>query len=148
MNLRNEFHPHPKRPHKAKKKGLDTHKGKTIPSAKKRSSVTKKQYNLMIEHHGSVCLDCENPYVDVHHARFRSQQGKGGFRNLIPLCKIHHMKCHKIFSYAEQWREWLIERYGELYYCDKYDLWKMGLIKEPDYNEFEKYMQKRGKSNG
>jgi hypothetical protein len=127
---------------KGKKKKLEVYKGKSIPSNKTRSAISKKVYNQVIEEHGSVCLDCGNPYIEIHHCVFRSQFGKGVYRNLIPLCKEHHMKCHKNFNYAEKWREWLRDQYGEFYWCDKYDLWKKGLIKNPTFEEYEKFMEK------
>lgn len=137
------FHPTPKQVYKkSKKKSTDIYKGKSIPSSKVRSSINKREYNRTIEEHGSVCLECGNPYVEIHHVKFRSQGGKGGFRNLIPLCKEHHMKCHKVKAYADKWREWLTERYSEYYWTDKYDLWKLGLIKDPVHEDFERYMEK------
>jgi hypothetical protein len=136
--------PVPKIPYKKSKKSkLEVYKGKSIPKSKVRSSISKKEYNRTIEEHGSVCLECGNPYIELHHCKFRSQGGKGGFRNIIPLCKIHHMKCHKSFEYAEKWRNYLERMYGQYYWCDKYDLWKLGLIKDPTQEEFEKYMQKQ-----
>jgi hypothetical protein len=135
------FHPAPKTTYpKGKKKKLEVYKGKSIPSNKTRSAISKKVYNQVIEEHGSVCLDCGNPYIEIHHARFRSQGGKGVYRNLIPLCKEHHMKCHKSKEYADKWREWLEVQYGQYYFQDKYDLWKMGLIKDPTYELYEKFM--------
>lgn len=131
---------------KGKKKKLEIYKGKSIPTRKTRSSISKREYNRVIEEHGEVCLECNNPYIEIHHARFRSQQGKGNFRNLIPLCKEHHMKCHKDFNYAEKWREWLVKRYGSYFWCDKYDLWKMGLIKDPTNEELEKFFEREEKN--
>lgn len=135
------FHPVPKVPYKKSKKNkLETYKGKSIPKGKDRSTISKREFNRMIEEHGSVCLECGNPYIESHHAKFRSQLGKGYFRNLVPLCKEHHMKCHRSFEYAEKWRNYLERLYGQYYWCDKYDLWKLGLIQDPTPELFEKFM--------
>lgn len=135
------LHPVPKQTYpKGKKQKLEVYKGKPIPKGKTRSSISKREYNRVIEEHGSVCLECNNPYIEIHHVKFRSQGGKGNFRNLIPLCKEHHMKCHKVRAYNEKWVEWLQGQYGEWYWADKYDLWKNKLINDPTYELYEKFM--------
>lgn len=133
----------PKKKPKTKKK-LELFKGREIPVSKKRSAISKKDYEQAVEAHGAVCVECTNPYVEMHHAKFRSQQGRGRYRNLIPLCKDCHSRAHTEFAFAEKWREWLADRYGPLYWADKYDLFKMGLIPNTTDESFEEFMRVEG----
>lgn len=130
-----------KRPKKKTRK-LETYKGRTIPPARQRSAISKKEYNRAIETFGSVCVYCGNPYIEMHHIRFRSQQGKGGFRNLIPLCKEHHNQAHQQRTFSDKLKEDRIALYGEWYWADKYDLFKAGLIVNTTDEEFEKFMER------
>lgn len=149
------FHPVPK-PEKGKtdykerrynrkrkrKKKVEMYNGVKIPDRKKRSAISKKEYNLAIEYHGSYCLECGHHIIEMHHAVFRSQQGRGTFRNLIPLCNEHHRKCHQDFTYAQKWRDYLKTRYGPYYYQDRFDLWKAGIIHNYEELTFNLFMER------
>ena len=134
-----------KKPGKKEKK-LEIYKGRTIPSKRQRGKVTKKEYNRAIEAFGSVCAICGNPYIEMHHIVFRSQGGRGGFRNLIPLCKTHHQEVHRNWGLAETLRQERKALYGEHFYKDKYDLFKEGVIPNTKDKVFEEFFQKGSKS--
>jgi HNH endonuclease len=129
-----------KRPKKKYKK-LETFKGRTIPPAKARGTISKKEYEKVIEAFGSVCVFCRSPYIELHHIKFRSQQGRGNFRNLIPLCKEHHTQAHTERTFADQLKGERIQTFGEWYWADKYDLFKAALIPNTDDKTFEAFMK-------
>lgn len=129
-----------KRPKKKKKK-LEVFKGRTIPTSKVRGTISKKEYERTIEAFGSTCVFCGDPRIEVHHIKFRSQQGRGQYRNLIPLCKKHHMQAHENRVFADILREERIQTYGEWYWADKFDLFKVGVIPNTDDKTFESYMR-------
>lgn len=144
------MHPYPKSQQLKKlgrkEKKLEVYKGRTIPSRKQRASISKKEYNRTLEAFGDVCCICGNPQIELHHIVFRSQGGKGGFRNLIPLCKEHHKKAHKHRRFADQLREQRKQLFGEYYWADKYDLFKKGLIPNTDDKTFEKFFEEETKN--
>lgn len=124
-----------------KEKKLKVYKGRTMPSRKQRASISKKEYNRAIEAFGNVCVICGNPRIEMHHVVFRSQGGRGGFRNLIPLCNEHHREAHRNWGFAETLRQDRKAIYGEHFYKDKYDLFKEGLIKNTTDEEFERFFE-------
>lgn len=132
--------PKEKRPKKKKKK-LETFKGRTIPPSRARGNISKKEYERTIEAFGSTCVFCNDPYIELHHIRFRSHQGRGQYRNLIPLCKEHHNQAHTNRMFADLLRDERKDTFGEFYWCDKYDLFKAGLIVNTTDSEFEKFFE-------
>ncbi|MCD7034328.1 HNH endonuclease [Metabacillus sp. GX 13764] len=129
-----------KKPKKSKKPLMM--KGRAVPKAKERSKITKKEYNRAIEAFGAACAECQNPAIEMHHLKFRSQGGKGGFRNLLPLCKTHHMKAHKSRRYADSLRAERESIYGKFFWADRFDLFKEGLIPNTTQQAFEKFMER------
>jgi 5-methylcytosine-specific restriction endonuclease McrA len=129
-----------KRPKKRKK--AQRIKGRVIPTAKVRSSISKKEYNRAIEAFGESCIYCGSSHIEMHHIRFRSQQGRGGFRNLVPLCKRHHLQVHNEREIADTLREVREKYFGPWYWADKFDLFKEGLIPNTDDKSFEKFMER------
>ena len=115
---------------------------KTIPSRKQRGAITKKEYQRAIEAFGDVCVVCGNPKIEMHHIVFRSQGGRGGYRNLIPLCNKHHRWAHQNREFADRLRKDREKQYGPYFWADKWDLWKAGLIKDATDEEFEKFFEK------
>jgi 5-methylcytosine-specific restriction endonuclease McrA len=135
-----------KKPRKKKKK-LATYKGRTIPKAKVRGEISKKEYNKAIDEFGAYCNICGSPYIEMHHIKFRSQGGRGGYRNLIPLCNAHHRKAHKDREFSERLRFQREKRFGEWFWADRFDLFKTGLIPEPTNEHFERFMQEQERMN-
>lgn len=130
-----------KRPKKRKGK-VQVYKGRTIPSAKVRGQVSKREYEKMIEVFGEMCVICGNPYIEAHHIRFRSQGGRGKWRNLAPLCKEHHTKAHRDRGFADWLRQEREKKYGVWYWADEFDLFMAGLIPNTTKEAFERFMQR------
>jgi 5-methylcytosine-specific restriction endonuclease McrA len=157
MNLSHEFNPVPKPvtqrkdkqrrkgkakiPKKRKKKNPQVYKGRKIPSKKKRGEVSKREYNLMIENFGSVCVICGNPYISAHHVKFRSHEGRGKWRNLMPLCVRCHRRAHDDKKFADWLRQEREKRFGPWYWADEYDLFKANLIPNTTKEMFERFMK-------
>lgn len=77
----------------------------------------------------------------MHHIIFRSSGGRGGWRNLIPLCKTHHDKAHRNSAFALVLKNEREERYGKYFSCDRFDLFEHGHIDSPNEKEFEEFMK-------
>ncbi|MGG3893153.1 HNH endonuclease [Geobacillus stearothermophilus] len=161
MNLSHEFHPAPKpakarkdkpkplvrekKPKKRKKK-LEVYKGRTIPSKKTRGKISKKDYMKAIEVYGPYCAECGSPYIEMHHVKPKglSAGGRGVWRNLVPLCPEHHRGktgVHQSKELMEKYQRRHEALYGQYYYCDKYDLFKLGLIPTPTDECYERFMR-------
>lgn len=114
------------------------------------------EYEKVFEIHGEVCGErvigshgkdvppCSGN-LEVHHVKFKSGGGRGVWRNGRPLCKTHHDLCHTSFWYAEKWREIHEAKYGEYFYFDEWDLYKLGLINEPIRAKLEEFMHQHEK---
>jgi hypothetical protein len=111
------------------------------PKQKDRTKITKKEYNKTIEIFGNTCF-CGNPYIELHHIRFRSHGGVGRWRNLIPLCKAHHTLAHTDNQYRRHLEIQRMRMFGEFYWCDAHDLYEKGIIPEPTEKEMEAYFEK------
>lgn len=161
--------PKPEKQEKKKKRGLNKMKPyeKKLPQKKKkkrqkkqavisaersgikppdigiRNSFSEKEREKALKEFGNTCNDptCSMTASELHHIVFRSQSGRGVWRNAVPLCISHHEKCHKHKAYAEMWREVRRRLFGEFFYMDKWDLWLMGKIADPEVNHyFEDFM--------
>jgi hypothetical protein len=130
-----------------KERRLEVYKGRTIPTKRQRGKVSKKEYNRAIEAFGNWCVICGNPLIEMHHVVFRSQGGRGGFRNLIPLCNEHHREAHRNWGFAETLRQERKAMFGKYFYMDKWDLFKLGLIHNTTDKAFEEFFE-RGNGNG
>lgn len=108
----------------------------------KRNGIDRKEYNLMIQNFGKECYFCKAQGTDAHHVKFRSQGGRGTWRNLRLLCK----KCHNYIHQNELMRKRLenehIELFGRFYYMDQLDLYEQGLIEEPYKDLLDDYFKK------
>jgi 5-methylcytosine-specific restriction endonuclease McrA len=129
------------RKRKAKKK-VEMYKGVKIPHRKKRGEISKKDYEKALLHYGGGCAETGQVNVEMHHIVFRSQGGRGGWRNLVPLIKSMHTECHTNREYADYWRAEHEKKFGPHFYKDKFDLWKEGLIHNPTDDAFESFMEK------
>lgn len=112
-----------------------------IPKMGKRTEIKGKEADKAIKMFGSYCRFCGNPDIELHHIIYAKQLGKGKWRNLIPLCREHHELVHRDPRKAIAFKEERIGKYGENFWCDEYDLYKMGLIENPTEKDFEKYMK-------
>lgn len=123
------------------KKVPEKRRKRKAPSTKTRGSISKTEYNRMIEAFGCHCVICGDPRIEAHHVRFRSQGGRGKWRNLAPLCKIHHQLAHQDRDFADWLRKEREVRYGSWYWADEYDLFQAGLIPNTTKEAFEKFMR-------
>lgn len=119
------------------------------PSKKVRGQFGE-DYDIAIEKHGATCGELLYPTagnppcsggLEMHHVTFRSQHGRGKWRNARPLCKTHHDLCDASGIYAEKWRAIHRELYGEHYDKDEWDLWNRFLIDEPTKKKYEEFMK-------
>jgi hypothetical protein len=118
------------------------------PSTKSRNDFSDKEREIIVEQFGETCNDptCGLPACEHHHIMYRSQSGRGMWRNAVPLCISHHEKCHRDRRYSDMWREARRRQFGEHYYRDKWDLWLDGLIAEPEDHFFEDFMKNQERS--
>jgi len=135
---------------KKRKKKLEVYKGRTIPSKKTRGKISKKDYEKAIEVYGPYCAECGSPYIEMHHVKPKgfSNDGRGVWRNLVPLCPEHHKGktgVHQNRELMEKYQKRHEELYGPYYYCDKWDLFKMGLIPNTTTEAYEKFMREEEK---
>ena len=124
-----------------RKKKVEMHKGRVIPHRKKRSSISEKEYIKALEKYNGSCAESGSNVIEMHHVIFRSQGGRGAFRNLVPLSLIFHKRCHNDREYADKWRIIHEQKYGPHFMKDKYDIWKEGYIENPTEELFEKFMK-------
>lgn len=131
-----------RRPKKRKKK-VETFKGRSIPSAKVRGAITKMEYERAIEVYGASCIICGDPRIEMHHVVYRSLGGRGGYRNLYPLCNFHHMRVHESREFTDLLIERKKQRYGEHFSKDRFDLFKANVIPNSTKESFEKFMKEQ-----
>lgn len=111
------------------------------PKRGQRGLITQKEYQRAIDAFGDCCVKCGDNRIEMHHIKFRSGGGRGGFRNLVPLCRKHHEMAHSHKSFNDELMNERVWLYGKYFYCDRFDLFDHGLIGDPNEQAFEKYMR-------
>lgn len=76
--------------------------------------------NIYIRDNGK-CRQCGSLGEEVHHIRFKSQQGRGVYTNGLTVCSSCHRKIHNNHDLAKYWMGWAIDQYGPDYFKDRYD---------------------------
>lgn len=114
-------------------------RGYKPPKRGKRNQITAKEYEKAYEFYSGVCVMCGSPNIEMHHVKYRSQGGRGTWRNLMPLCKHHHEMAHSESAIDESVKALQVDKHGEHYYMDEHDLYQLDLIVEPTKEELEKY---------
>lgn len=105
------FNPAPKPEHKRRRSSSERAE---FPVA------TRKQ---IIDFFRGVCAECRRqPGTQIHHIRFRSQQGRGVFTNGLLLCHECHTDLHRLNEIERKWQFWAEKKYGANYYKDEDDL--------------------------
>lgn len=144
MKPYNKKTPKPKKKKAPKKKAVISaeRQGEKIPLPSVRNAFSESQREKALEMFGTTCNDptCSMPASELHHIIYRSQSGRGVWRNAVPLCISHHEKCHKDRRYSDMWREHRRQTFGQYFYMDKYDLWMNGLIADTKNHMFEDFM--------
>lgn len=111
------------------------------PKRKNRTKIKEKDYQQMIDCWGANCIYCGSPHIEAHHVRYRSQGGKGVYRNLLPLCQKHHRDAHTYESIRKSLIYKLEQEFGEDFYKDRWDLYYEGKIEAPTDSEYERYFE-------
>jgi hypothetical protein len=112
------------------------------PKAKKRNEINRTQYQLMIENFGRDCYFCNKRGTEAHHVKYRSQGGRGKWRNLRLLCVTCHDDLHKFEDMRIELQSEHERLFGEFYYMDKIDLYEINMIEEPHEDLLESYFLK------
>jgi len=142
-----------KRPKKMKREKnplkQEVYKGRTIPTKQKRGRITTAEYNEAARQHGEYCFFCgSTANLECHHVMpkgySRIKSGRGKYRNLRFLCNECHTGENGVHRNAGKMKIIQDEHeriYGPYFWCDKYDLFKQGLISNTTDEEFEKFMK-------
>ena len=135
-----------KRPSKSKLPISAERMGDKPPSRSARNEFSAAARKRIQKEFGAICNDprCGRPAIDMHHVVYRSQSGRGVWRNGIPLCDIHHDRAHKEKAYRLMLIELRIVLFGPHFFKDKWDLWYEGLIADPTNEALEKFMIDQG----
>ncbi|WP_313894709.1 HNH endonuclease signature motif containing protein [Psychrobacillus sp.] len=137
-------------PERKKKKAQpnkpELYKGRVIPKRSKRGRITSKEYAEAQRQHGEHCFVCGTTQgLEAHHVRFRSNGGRGNWRNIRFLCSEHHRGNHSPHKNEDVRKGLEIlheDLYGEWFWSDKYDLFVADLIPNTTDEAFEEFMQK------
>lgn len=105
----------------------------------KRNSINKKEYQKMVDAFGTECYFCKREGHEAHHVKYRSQGGRGVWRNLRMLCMTCHDDLHKYEIMKIELQDEHERLFGKYYFMDCFDLYKNGLIAEQEENLLEKY---------
>lgn len=137
-----------RRPKKKNHLKTEVLKGRRVPDKKTRGKISKTDYREAIMQHGPYCWVCGTSRdVEAHHVRFRSNSGRGGWRNVRFLCAAHHrglFSPHRNDKLRKKLEELHEALYGQYYWCDRFDLFKLGLTSNTTKESFESYMKKQG----
>jgi hypothetical protein len=109
---------------------------------KKRNSIHRNEYQKMIEAFGTDCFFCKKQGDEAHHVKYRSQGGRGTWRNLRMLCLSCHDDLHSLEEMRLELQEEHERLFGRYYYMDHVDLFETGLIDEPDEEHKEQFFLK------
>ncbi len=127
-------------------KNIEMFHNRIIPHWKQRGKFSKQAVNDILRIWGEWCFVCGSPSYQIHHV-YEKGFGKGGRgvkTNGLPLCQTHHTDqnhgIHHDRALYEKVREMFIQRFGEHYYKDMYDLWMEGHIENPTDELYEKFM--------
>jgi hypothetical protein len=112
------------------------------PKAKKRNGINNIEYYKAIEHFGRDCFFCKKRGTELHHVKFRSQGGRGKWRNLRLLCVTCHDDLHKFEDMRIELQSEHERLFGQYYYMDSIDLYEIGMINDPHEDLLESYFLK------
>lgn len=146
-----------KRPKKAKREKnplkKEIYRDRLIPLKQQRGRITTAEYNESARQLGEWCWFCGSTNaLEMHHVMpkgfSRHKSGRGVWRNLRLLCESCHKGENGVHQNAEKMQKLQDEHerlFGEFYWCDMHDLFKMQLIPDNTKEEFEKFMLKEAK---
>lgn len=95
-----------------------------VPKQRKRGKFSDETIGIIRERSGGICEWCQSAPPDEipHHIRYKSQGGRNGYTNGIDLCRKCHDEAHARKSVRRAMEQWAIDRYGENYYKDEWDV--------------------------
>ncbi len=127
-------------------KNIEMFHNRKIPHWKKRGEVSRKTANETLRFYGEACAICGNPNYQLHHIMHKGYGigGRGVWRNLVPLCELHHtgaegVHTNKIFD--QFWKDKHESLFGPHYFKDAWDLWMERHIENPTQELHEKFMK-------
>lgn len=143
-----------KRPRKKKKHQPlkpELYKGRVIPKKSVRGRITRSEYIKTQNEHGFECFFCGSGYnLECHHVvekgYSKHKEGRGVWRNLRFLCDECHRGENGVHQNKAMMEELQAEHerlYGKWFYCDVYDLFKMGLIPNTEPETYESFMKEQ-----
>lgn len=101
----------PKRPYK-----------KTKPSLAQRGKFSEATITEILERDDYQCVVCSAPPVDIHHVRYKSQNGRNVVSNGVSLCRNCHEQAHSSSKLRYELEQRMIDMYGVDFYKDSWDL--------------------------
>jgi hypothetical protein len=140
-----------KKPKKTKpkvNKNIEMYHDRIIPHWKERGKFSRKTRNEILRIWGEWCYVCGSSNISIHHVREKGfgKGGRGVVTNGLPLCIKHHTDqnhgIHHDRKLYERVRQMFIDRWGEHYYKDMYDIWMEKHIENPTQELYDKFMRK------
>jgi HNH endonuclease len=130
---------------RSRENALYKHRDHKRPSKTERATFTTEEKQKVISVYGTACFLCESAhYEEIHHVKFKSKKGRGTFRNGVPVCKVCHDLIHEDTPQSQRLAHYIRltvkSLYGEYYYMDVWDLYKLKLISSPTEELFERFM--------
>lgn len=104
------FNPVPKTTYKKRK-----------PSLASRGKFSKETINKILERDKGLCVVCLSQADDIHHVKYKSQNGRGVFANGVAICRTCHDYAHSNQDERKRLEDMMIKKYGYDYYKDEYD---------------------------
>lgn len=92
-----------------------------VPTQKQRNEFSKEVRERVMEEENGLCQMCGDTATQLHHVRFRSQQGRGVYTNAMALCNGCHVLIHRDNELKEHWQKLYEIAYGTDYYKDEWD---------------------------
>lgn len=91
------------------------------PKKSKRGEFSKQDKQKINERDNGLCRVCYKPAEQIHHVKFKSQNGRGVYTNGLSVCQVCHFDIHQSSKKTKQWQYYFAEMYGPDYYKDEWD---------------------------
>jgi len=93
-----------------------------VPKRGKRGQFPRVVREAIVDRDNGLCQMCFAKGEEIHHIKYRSQGGRGVFTNGLLLCHLCHRKAHDEPEISEYWMNVFVDRYGENFFKDGWDL--------------------------
>lgn len=91
------------------------------PKKSVRGNFNRQTRQKIYERDEGLCRNCGSIGEEIHHVKYRSQNGRGVYTNGLTLCSYCHRKVHRERELSEHWMNKFEELYGKDYYKDEWD---------------------------